>query len=243
MLVLEKIAVVTGGNRGIGEAEVKVLSEQGATVIVGDISIPYNENLVKVENVTGSVYEGNLNVSDKNSVNNFFDKIITQFGRIDILVNNAGICPPMSQFETVPDEEWQKTLNVNLMGTVNCASAAIPFMKKQKYGKIINTASIAGEIGGKASSVCYSASKASIVCITKVLAKNLGEYGINVNAISPGYIITEMTKDHKQDLSTVPLGRRGEPAEVANVVLFLSSELSSYITGATIGINGGVHMK
>ncbi len=244
MLVLDKIAIVTGGSRGIGETEARVLFEQGATVIVGDLSIPFTEKLVKKnESDTGAIYESNLDVSDKTSVNRFCNAVIDRFGRIDILINNAGICPPLLPFETVQAEEWQNVFDVNLMGTVNCTSAVIPVMKKQKYGKIINTSSIAGEIGGKASSVCYSASKASIICITKVLAKYLGEYGITVNAVSPGYIITEMTKNHKQDLSTVPLGRRGEPVEVANTVLFLASELSSYITGATIGVNGGVHMK
>lgn len=243
MLVKNRVAVVTGGSRGIGEAIVKLLLNEGAIVIVGDLSVDKSKELKKKDTKTGELYEANLNIAEKDSVEEFFHKITTKFGRVDILVNNAGVCKDITDFEKMESSEWEQMMNINLMGTVNCTTSVIPLMKEQNSGSIVNMASIAGEIGGTASSIGYSASKAAIICITKVLAKNLGPEGITVNAIAPGYIITEMTKTHVHDLSNVPLRRRGDPIDVANAVLFLASDMGKYITGTTLDVNGGVYMK
>lgn len=244
MLVDGKVAVVTGGSRGIGEKVAEVLANEGANVIVGDLNLERSDTLtIKISTELGNIYEAQLDITDISSVKNFFKKIMNKFGQIDILVNNAGICKDITPFESMGRNEWDVTNEVNVMGTVNCTKEVIPVMKSQKSGKIINLASIAGEIGGSASSIAYSASKTSIICISKVLAKQLGPEGITVNSVAPGYIITEMTKTHVHDLSNVPLRRRGTTLDVANAILFLSSEMGSYITGTTLDVNGGVYMN
>lgn len=244
MLVKGKVAVVTGGDRGIGEKVAEVLANEGANVIVGDLNMEKSDSLSLITSMeTGNIYESYLDITDLRSVKEFFKKIINEFGKIDILVNNAGICKDIKPLESMERNEWDVTNEVNVMGTVNCTKEVIPIMKNQKSGRIVNLSSIAGEIGGSASSIAYSASKASIICITKVLAKQLGPDGITVNSVAPGYIITEMTKTHVHDMSNVPLRRRGTTLEVANAILFLCSEMGSYITGTTLDVNGGVYMN
>ena len=160
-MLTNKIAVVTGGAKGIGKATVDLFLKRGATVIAGD----------------------------QTCVNEFFREVHQKFGRIDILVNNAGIVRNLTPFEEVTRDSWDKVMNVNFYGTVYCCNAVIPYMKEQKYGKIINSSSLAGEVGGIRVEASYSASKAGNICNTFALAKYLGPYGINVNCVAPGFII------------------------------------------------------
>ena len=167
-------------------------------------------------------------------------------GRIDILVNNAGVMRPASVEDTT-EEEWERIMNVNLKGTFICSKAVMEVMKKQKYGKIVNIASASGKIGGVATGPHYSASKAGIICFTKTLARELAPYGINVNCVAPGPIDTPMfqlfSKETRESIiKRIPLGRIGEPRDVAEAVLFLVSDAAKYITGETLDVNGGFLM-
>lgn len=240
MMLKDKVALITGASRGIGQTIAELFLKEGAIVINGDISVG-STTLAKAG---GNLYEVKLDVANHAAVKAVVDSIVTAHGKIDILVNNAGICPPMGPLvEEVTEEEWDKVLKVNLGGMVACTNAALPHMRAAKFGRIISMASIAGETGGVASSIAYSASKAAIVCTTKVVAKKEGLNNITANCIAPGWIITEMTKDHKQNLSLCPMGKRGETLDVAYAALYLASEMGRYITGTTMDVNGGVYMQ
>ncbi len=238
-----KIAVVTGAARGIGETIALKMQARGAIVVCPDISTPVTSPLIAPKAGSEGLFEAHLDIAQPDAVKAFFAEVLAKFGRLDILVNNAGVCRDITPLETMPDEEWALMLNINLMGTVFCTRAVIPAMEAQGSGRIVNLASIAGQIGGSASSIGYSASKAGIICLTKVLARKLGPQGITVNAVSPGYIVTEMTKTHVHDLSNVPLRRRGTPEEVADAIIFLCSDMANYITGTTLDVNGGAYMN
>jgi len=243
--LLNKVAVVTGGAQGIGLATAELLASEGALVVIGDLGFEESDKLVKRElNGCVSLYEGKLNVADEVSVNHFFKKVADQFGTVDILYNNAGICRNAMPFEDIPRENWDKVLGVNTYGTINCIKAVIPFMKAQKSGKIVNSTSIAAEVGGIRTEASYAASKAANICLTMSLAKYLGPYNVNVNAVSPGVINTDMTKSlDPADINTIPLRRIGETKDVANAILFLVSDMSDYLTGVVLDINGGQHMR
>ncbi|MCD8349714.1 MAG: SDR family oxidoreductase [Planctomycetaceae bacterium] len=240
MMLKDRVAFITGASRGIGQAVAELFVKEGAVVVNGDITV---DNLAPTQ-VADRLYAVKLDVQDHAMVKTVIDAVVKDLGKIDILVNNAGICPPMGGlFEEVSEAEWDRVLKLNLGGMVACTKAALPHMRAAKYGRIISMASIAGETGGVASSVAYSASKAAIICTTKVLAKKEGHNNITANCIAPGWIITEMTKDHVQNLSLCPLGRRGDTTDVANAALYLASDMGGYITGTTMDVNGGVHMQ
>ena len=245
MKLYNKIAVVTGGSQGIGLATAELLASEGAIVVIGDISVAESDQLIKREfEGSGSLYEGKLNVADEESVMGFFKKVTDQFDTVDILYNNAGIVRNAMPFEDIPRENWDKVFGVNTFGTINCVKAAIPFMKAQKSGKIVNSTSVAAEVGGIRTEASYSVSKAANITLTWSLAKSLGPYNINVNAVSPGVIRTPMTDSlDSADISSFPLKRIGEPVDVANAVLFLVSDMSDYLTGVILDINGGQHMR
>lgn len=245
MKLANKIAVVTGGAQGIGLATAELLASEGAIVVIGDLSITESDKLVKRNfKGNGSLYEGKLNVADEISVNSFFKKVTDQFGTVDILYNNAGIVKNAVPFEDIPRENWDKVFGVNTFGTINCTKAVIPFMKAQKSGKIINSTSVAAEVGGIRTEASYSASKAANITLTWSLAKYLGPYNINVNAVSPGVIRTPMTDSlEPADINSFPLRRIGEPLDVAKAILFFASDMSDYLTGVILDINGGQHMR
>lgn len=241
----DKIAIITGGNQGIGRAAATALAAAGATVI---IAARNEDSGTQTAEFIQSQYPSHahfykLDITDSSAVNEMIETVQKKFGHIDVLVNNAGICSLSLPFEDLSIENWDNVMDVNVKGMVHCIKAVIPFFKKQTHGKIINIASLAGEVGGIATSADYVASKAAVIGITKSLARYLGPYNINVNAVAPGFITTEMTASMSIPTGSIPLRRAGNPADVANGIVFLSSARADYITGTTLDINGGLYMK
>jgi len=243
----DRVALVTGAGRGIGRAIAIALAREGANVVVNDLdphSAEETANEIKVIGRRSLAIRAD--VSNSTEVSKMVERTIETFKRIDILVNNAGIFSSVP-LDSMTEDEWNKVMNVNLKGVFICSQAAMRFMKKQRSGKIANLGSLAAKVGGIFAGADYAASKAGVICLTKSLAKQLAPYGINVNAVAPGVIETEMTKNWPNDvkenlLRQIPLGRFGTPEEVAEAVLFLVSDSASYITGSTIDVNGGIRM-
>lgn len=244
-----KIALVTGAQRGMGRAHAMALAKQGATVVVTDIDAGECEVVVaEIVSAGGKAVAFKMDVSKKVEVDSVFDEVIKLYGRLDILVNNAGIYSPQMALD-LTEAEWDKTIDVNLKGQFLCAQRAAKEMMKNKWGRIINITSIAsGQVGiGVMGGSHYSASKGGIIGMTEALANEWASLGINVNAIAPGAIDTpmsrntRMTKEAMQGFldQRVPLKRIGRPEEVASAVVFLASEEASYVTGSTIIVDGG----
>lgn len=240
----KKVAVVSGGNRGIGEAIVRQLANEGAQVLFLGKDVARNEKVAQEINRQhpGSAQSYSVDVTDEQAVNDWWSKVDKVFGRIDILVNNAGICHLTQPFSELADTSWQETLSVNLYGVIHLTRGGIPLLKKQG-GKIVNIASLAGEVGGIATAADYVTSKAAIIGLTKSLARELGPDHINVNAIAPGFVRTQMTEKMDIDLNCIPLRRIAEPEDIAAAVLFLASEEARCITGTTLDVNGGLYLK
>lgn len=242
-----KIAVVTGGARGIGKAICNALAKEGASVIICDIDLSTAEKTVeelKNQNLQACAFK--LDVSSGKDVKMVFGKIMEQFQKVDILVNNAGITS-LTPFEKITEEEWDRVLAINLKSAFLCSQAVMQGMIARRWGKIVNIASLAGKVGGLIVGAHYAVSKAGIICLTKALARRLAPYGINVNAVAPGQIKTRMTdiwsdEDRERFRKEIPLGRFGEPEEVAEAVLFLVSERAKFITGEILDVNGGILM-
>ena len=238
----DKVAIVTGAASGIGKSCSLSFAEKGVKVVVVDLNKKgAEETNLEIQRKGGKAIFIKADVSKKEDVENIVNITENDFGKIDILVNCAGICQ-IRNVEDITEEEWDKMMSINLKGTFFLCQSVLKEMKKYQKGKIVNMGSVAGEIGGILVGANYSASKAGIICLTKSLARYAAPYNINVNSVSPGFIDTEMTKDLGQDPKSVPLGRRGRPEEVSDVILFLCSEASSYITGANIDVNGGLFM-
>jgi NAD(P)-dependent dehydrogenase (short-subunit alcohol dehydrogenase family) len=243
-----KVAIITGARRGMGRTHALALAKAGAKVVVSDISKEDCQKVVKeIEKNRGEALVVKCDVSKKEEVDNLVKKTIERFGKVDILVNNAGICQ-FKPFLELTEEEWSRTIDINLKGYFLCAQAVAKEMVKKKSGVIINIASVAmGQQGiGFPNIAHYCASKGGIVGMTEALAVELAPYNIRVNAISPGMIETPMIDSVKQDpktieamLARVPMHRVGKPEEVSNLVLFLASDQSSYMTGSTVVIDGG----
>lgn len=246
MELIGKIALVTGAAQGIGRAIALLLAEQGADVIVSDINLEKaRETAQEIEARGRRALAIQANVAIPAEVEQMVETIIEQFGRIDILVNNAGITRDRLILR-MTEEDWDVVLDVNLKGTFNCTKAALRHMTKQRSGKIVNIASVSGEMGnpGQAN---YAASKAGVIGFTKTIAREFAARGINVNAIAPGFIQTAMTdalpeKVRETLKQMIPMERLGQPEDVAHAVLFLVSERSSYITGQVLNVNGGIYM-
>ena len=241
-----KVALVTGAAQGIGKAIAMLLARNGADVVVSDINLEKaQETANEIQGIGRRSFAIKVNVADLKDVERMVEAIVEQFGRIDILVNNAGITRDRLILR-MTEEDWDAVLDVNLKGTFNCTKAAIRYMSKQKSGKIVSIASVSGEMGnpGQAN---YAASKAGVIGFTKTIAREFAGRGINVNAIAPGYIQTPMTdavpEKAKEELKRmIPMERLGKPEDVAQAVLFLVSENSSYITGQVLNVNGGIYM-
>lgn len=239
-----KVALVTGGSRGIGRAICQKLAAEGAKVFVN-----YSSNSAAAEETAAACGNGaeiiGFNVADSAAVDAAIESIQKKAGKIDILVNNAGISKD-GLFIRMKNEDWDTTLGVNLNGAFYCSRAAARFMLKARAGRIINISSVVGEMGNPGQ-VPYVSSKAGLIGLTKAMAKELATRGITVNAITPGFIETEMTGSLPEDtraehLKHIPLGRYGAAEEVAGAVAFLAGQDASYITGQVLGINGGMYM-
>lgn len=248
MKLLEgKTAVITGGSRGIGKGIAMRFASEGANIALTNI-IDNEEfadavNEIKQLGVKAKGYVSDASVYT--DAENVIDQIVKDFGTVDILVNNAGITRD-TLLMRMTEEQWDQVITVNLKSVFNLTKAAIKPMMKQKSGSIVNMSSVVG-VTGNAGQANYSASKAGILGLTKSVAKELGSRNVRCNAIAPGFILTEMTSklpdDVKSDwISKIPLRRGGMPEDVANVALFLASDLSSYVTGQTINVCGGMVM-
>ncbi len=243
-----KVVVITGARRGMGKADALLFSRAGAKVVVSDISQEECQKVVdEIKKEGGQAMAVKCDVSKKIEVDNLIKTATDKWDRVDVLVNNAGIVD-FKPFVDLSEADWDKVLDINLKGYFFCAQAAVKEMIKQKSGVIVNIASVAmGQQGiGFVGLVHYCASKGGIVAMTEALAAELAPYNIRVNAIAPGAIDTPMADSTKMDpaalqgtLSRIPLKRMGKPEEIANTVLFLASDASSYITGATIVVDGG----
>ena len=241
-----KTAVVTGGGAGIGKAIARTLAAEGARVAVCDIDNQSAEKTaeeIRSERGTAQAYKADA--ADSRSVAEVAEKILAEFGAVDILVNNAGITKD-NLIIRMSDSEWNDVLNVNLKGVFNFTKAFVPGMLRRRSGKIISISSVVG-IMGNAGQANYAASKAGVIGFTKALAKELAPRGINVNAVAPGFIKTKMTEGLTEQqrsalLERIPFSRFGEPDDVARSVLFLASELSDYVTGQVLVVDGGMVM-
>jgi NAD(P)-dependent dehydrogenase (short-subunit alcohol dehydrogenase family) len=248
MRLTNQVAIVTGGAGGLGKGICKAIAEEGA-----DVAIVVNKNLKGGQEIAEEIQKKHgktplvlkADVCNSREVKEMVKRVYEQWGKIDILVNNAGITS-WKRIEDISEEEWDRVIEVNLKGHFLCAQAVIPHMKKQGYGKIVNMGSLVAKSGGRATGVAYPASKGAIHSFTFVLAKHLAPYGINVNAVAPGPIDTEINKDmppekRKDVIDAIPLKRFGEVNEVARTIVFLASHDADYITGEIIDINGGIH--
>lgn len=239
-----RVAIVTGGNRGIGRATALAFSREEAAVVVVGRSAEANQAVVEeIQAAGGQACGYALDVADAAAAEAMVREVRERYGRIDILVNNAGICQWKVPFEELTDEGWDTTLSVNVKGIVHSVRPLIPIFKEQQYGKIVNISSMAGQMGSIFTTADYAASKAAVLNMTMTLAKALAPYQVNVNAVAPGFIHTHMTEAISVKTSSIPLGRVGEPEDVAEAVLFLASDRARYITGATIDVNGGWFMR
>ncbi|MFH1774962.1 MAG: 3-oxoacyl-ACP reductase family protein [Methanobacteriota archaeon] len=238
-----KVAIVTGASRGLGRAMAVGLAGAGANVVVTDV-LDTSETVEEIKKLGGKAIGIKADVSKKGDVERMVQQTIEKFGRVGILVNNAGIFR-MAPAEAMKEEDWDKVIAVNLKGQFLCAQEVGKRMIKQKSGKIINMASVAGKLAF-AQSAAYNASKAGIILMTKTLAVEWGKYNIQVNAICPGVFATAMTENFLKDKNflqmiktRVPLARYGEPEELVGAVIYLASNASDYMTGHALVIDGG----
>ena len=242
-----KVALVTGAARGIGEAIALKLAQEGADVVVTDVDLEGAQRVAQeIEGLGRKAKAVLADVSQREAVQRLVSEAVSLFGKIDILVNNAGIIRRGTFLEHDP-QDWEKVLSVNLGGTFNCAKEIVPLMVKQGGGKIINISSVVGKMGDIASAPSYGTSKGAINTFTKSLARELAPYGINVNAVAPHAIETDMSREwseekRRQIVEAIPLKRLGKPEEVAEVVAFLASDGAGFITGQILDVNGGYLM-
>jgi len=243
-----RVAVITGSGQGIGKEIAQRLAAEGASVIISDLNLhTARETAKEIEgSLKTKVSSVRTDVRKRADIYNLVEFTMKNFGQIDILVNNAGIIS-LTKVEDISEEEWDEVLNVNLRGVFFGCQAVTPLMKKRRQGKILNMASIAGKIGGIATGAHYSASKAGVICLTKVFAKELAPFGVTVNGIAPGPVDTPMAKafppEVREDLTKMcPLGRFADTGDVAAAAIFLLSDGTKHITGEILDVNGGMLM-
>lgn len=247
-LLADKIVCITGSSRGIGRSIALAVAKEGADVVINyrQHSEKAQHVLHRIEEIGGRAVSVKADVSQRNEVRYMIQQTIEKFGRMDVLINNAGILQ-QKQFEDISDEDWDHMMDTNLKSVFICVQEVYKIMKKQKAGIIINMASSGGQLGGPLA-VHYSASKAGVICFTKSLARLGAPFGIRSNCISPGLIDTEMTQSEinsvegKKKIEQIPMMRSGLSEEVSRAAVFLASDDSSYITGQTINVNGGLFM-
>lgn len=243
-----KVSLVTGAGRGIGRAICLELAKAGSDIALNCLNKTNGEKVVsEVVKLGQKASFFKTDVSETKKVNRMVDEALRMFGKIDILVNNAGIAT-MSHIQDMEEAEWDRVLNVNLKSIFNCSKAVVNSMMKRKAGRIINIASSAAFTGNGVIGVNYSSSKAGVIGFTKTLARELGPFGITVNAIAPSFIYTDMIKQLLKGkrlgdyVKLIPMGRPGKPEDVSYAVLFLASDRANWITGQTIHVNGGILM-
>jgi 3-oxoacyl-[acyl-carrier protein] reductase len=271
-LLKGKVAVVTGASRGLGRADALALAAAGADVVITDILIESDKSnekeaekygpMAQIMQSTNVIYADKtakeiqkmgrrsfamkMDVTDREQVKKVFAKVKEEFGRIDILVNNAGTLDHISQIEEQNDDFWERDLMVNLTGAYNCTKAVWPYMKEQRYGKVINMASVAGTLGGFGQA-SYATTKSGLLGFTKSMALEGARFGINVNAIVPGIISTEAfnvgnPKMNERMINRTAFKRPGEPEDIANAITFLVSDKARYITGVGLNVSGGIEL-
>ena len=241
-----KTAIVTGSGRGIGKAIALAMAKQGANIVINDVNMESAQQVVgEIAALGGRAIAVKADVTVETEVEELVAGCIREFGKVDIMVNNAGIIQTVPVTE-IKGDDWDRVMQVNLKGVFLCCKAVIPPMREQKSGKIINIASVAGKRGGGLlGNSCYSASKGGVIAFTKSVARECGPFGINVNAITPAFTDTDMTRSIAPDkkefiIKMLPLGRVGQPEDIAGAVCFLASNMSDYMTGEIMDVDGGL---
>ncbi|MBN2429312.1 MAG: 3-oxoacyl-[acyl-carrier-protein] reductase [Deltaproteobacteria bacterium] len=242
----DKTAVVTGAGRGIGASIAQALAREGARVVIVDIDPDQAERLsATIREAGGKAFAQTADVRDAQQVKSVFDATVEKYGSVDILVNNAGITRDALLLR-MKDEDWDAVLNINLKGAFLCTREGAKIMSKGRYGRIVNISSVVGQMGN-AGQANYCASKAGLIGLTRSNARELARRNITVNAVAPGFIVTDMTdvlpEKIKEELtSQIPLGKLGQTEDVTQAVLFLASQKAGYITGQVLAVNGGMYM-
>ena len=247
MRLKDRVCLITGGAAGIGKAVASRFAEEGAIVCICDLN--ESDGAAVAEQVGGSFHK--VNVADRTEVQNWVEAVHDEHGRIDVLINNAGVLrdgllvkiKDGELVKQMPEEDWDLVIDVNLKGTFNCAQAVAPFMIGQKSGVILNATSIVG-VDGNFRQTNYVATKAGVIGMTKVWSRELARHQVRVNAIAPGFTLTEMVQQMPEKIlermvASIPIGRMGQPVDIANAYLFLASDEASFITGVTLRVDGG----
>lgn len=242
MRLKEKIAIVTGGARGIGQAVAELFAKEGATVIIIDL-LPLGQNVADSINKSGGKAEYHaVSVTDKSAIDKLFKEVNDRYGKIDILINNAGITRDRT-LDKMSEEEWDAVIDVNLKGVFLCTQAVVPYMKSRKYGRIVSAASNVG-LRGNFGQTNYAATKAGVIAMAKTWTVELGKHGITANAIAPGFTMTDMVKkipdEHFAAIkASIPLQTVAEPIDIAYGYLYLASDEARFVSGICLTIDGG----
>ena len=249
MRLKDKVTLITGGAAGIGKATALRFKEEGATVVICDVKEEIGQAVAQ-ELGLAAFYK--VNVADRQDVQRWTDDVVARFGRIDVLVNNAGVLrdgrlvvvKDGELVKQMPEADWDLVIGVNLKGVFNCTQAVAPVMIRQGSGVILNASSVVG-LDGNFGQTNYVATKAGVIGMTKVWARELGRYGVRVNAVAPGFILTEMTlqmpeKIREEMAARVPLRRMGDTRDIANAYLFLASDEAAYVNGDVLRVDGGI---
>ncbi len=243
-ILKDRVAIITGGASGIGKATCEKFLNEGAKVIIWDVAEQKALETIGYFKTKGFEVDFiKVDTTQFTAVQAAASTVATKYGKIDILINNAGVTRDAT-LKNMTEEQWDLVINVNLKGVFNCAKAVMPFMVENKYGRIVNAASVVG-LYGNFGQTNYVATKAGVIGMTKTWARELGRKNITVNAVAPGFVATEMMLTIPENVlqgfkDKTPLGRLGEPSEIANVYAFLSSEEASFISGTVISVDGGL---
>jgi len=246
-----RVALVTGAGRGIGRAIAEALAAAGADIGLLDLALP-TDTAAAIERLGRQCLPLAADVGQRADVERAVGQVVERFGTVDVLVNNAGVVE-RSTLETLDEATFARTIDVIACGTYLCTQAVYPIMQRRGGGKIVNISSISGKLGGAVSGArsggasarsgpAYALAKGGIIAFTKWVAKDAGRYGVHVNAVCPGPIATDMTRGYEYSVESQPIARMGQPQDVAMAVLFLASQMSNYITGQTLNVDGGILM-